>query len=309
VSSIEISVVIPTRNRPTQLVRCLDALAKLQTPTGRFEVIVVDDGSDRLLNGVVEPFHPVLNLVLIRKPNGGAASARNEGAAAARGRLLAFLDDDCAPHAQWLNRLADCLRDNPGCMTGGHVVNVAPGLFSEASHLLLEYLYDYFNDNGRQCRFFASCNIGVDAERFRALGGFDESYPRAAAEDRDLCDRWLASGYRMAYSSDAMVEHSHALDLKGFCRQHFDYGRGARRFRDARAARGAGSVRLEPLRFYTGLLLLPFRSRGVRRPVSMCSLLVVSQAANVAGFLYECTKTVPSQPARKNEAARSKAAN
>lgn len=61
------SIVIPTYNRPEQLVVCLQACARLDYHRDRFEVIVVDDGGATPLDEIVARFHGVLTLKLLRQ--------------------------------------------------------------------------------------------------------------------------------------------------------------------------------------------------------------------------------------------------
>jgi GT2 family glycosyltransferase len=157
--------------------------------------------------------------------------------------------------------------------------------------LLLDYLYAYFNTDPTHARFLASCNLSIPRERFARLGGFDVSFPSAAAEDRDFCDRWLNEGGRIAFVPDVVVHHHHDLDLSRFWYQHAAYGRGAYRFHRQRADRGSGRIRVEPWRFYSGLVLHPFKI-GARRPASLAALLLVSQVANVCGYLLEATSRI-----------------
>ena len=98
------SVVIPTYNRPSQLRECLEALADQDYPRTAFEVIVVDDGSTESLRGIDDLFRAKLPLVFLRQQNAGPASARNTGAQHAKGRYIAFTDDDCVPARDWLRR-------------------------------------------------------------------------------------------------------------------------------------------------------------------------------------------------------------
>ena len=129
----------------------------------------------------------------------------------------------------------------------------------------------------------------MPADRFRALGGFDTGFPLAAGEDRELCDRWLRHGHRLLYAPEAVVFHAHALSPRRFWRQHFNYGRGAFHFHQARARAGGsgGRVRVEPPSFYLNLLRYPLaRARG-RRAAALTALLVVSQIANAAGYFRE----------------------
>ncbi len=109
--------------------------------------------------------------------------------------------------------------------------------------------------------------------------------PLAAAEDRELCDRWVAGGGRLAYVEEARVAHHHPMSPVGFLRQHFNYGRGAFSYHRRRLRRSAEGLRPEPLRFYADLLAYPARRgrRGVRWP----ALMILSQVANAAGYVRE----------------------
>jgi len=119
------------------------------------------------------------------------------------------------------------------------------------------------------------------------MGGFDTTYTRTAAEDRELCDRWLHHGYRMTYAPEALVYHAHLLTFRTFWRQHFNYGRGAFRFHAVRARRSQGRIRVEPLPFYLNLLRYPFSQAQGWPALLLVALLVVSQVANATGFFWE----------------------
>lgn len=284
------SIVIPTYNRPAQLTVCLQACARLDYPRDRFEVIVVDDGGATPLDAVVARFHGMLAIKLLRQENAGPAAARNRGVSEARGEFLAFTDDDCAPESNWLRALASQFVASPDCAVGGQTLNaLAHNIYSGASQLLISYLFSYYNAVPRAARFFPSNNLAFPAERFRAIGGFDVTYPRAAGEDRELCDRWLHCGYRMVYVEEAVVRHAHDLTFRTFLRQHFHYGCGAFCFHRIRARRGLHRIKVEPLSFYINMLRFPFVStRGLRAP-SLMLLLVVAQLANAAGFFWKRT--------------------
>lgn len=282
------SVVIPTYRRPKQLARCLEALASLDYPHDDFEVIVVDDGSADPPSAEVAAFRGLLDITLIPQPHSGPATARNTGAALARGRFLAFIDDDCAPAPTYLSRLADRFAAGPDRAVGGLTLNsLTAKLYSTASQMLVHYLYDYYNAVPEQARFFASNNLAVPADRFRAIGGFDSDFTQATAEDREFCARWLHNGYRMTYAPEIIVYHAHALTLAGFWRQHFRYGYGAFHFHRARAQKASSRIKVEPLAFYLGMLRYPFLHARSSQPVLLATLMIVSQLANAAGFVCE----------------------
>ncbi len=282
------SIVIPTYNRPKQLASCLKAIDGLTYPRDRFEVIVIDDGSHSPLDAIVNPFSDRLAVRLITQPNSGPAIARNRGAAEAQGDFLAFTDDDCSPSPGWLDALADAFREAPDCGIGGKTINnLNDNLYSAASQLLLDYLYEYYNQGSYGAKFFASNNLAFPRKAFLNSGGFDSRYRRAAAEDRELCDRWISQGRRLRYTPDALVSHAHPLGLGTFCRQHFTYGRGAFFFHRMRDKRGGGPVGVEPLSFYLNMFTYPFKYAFVRHAMPISFLLMITQAANASGYFLE----------------------
>jgi GT2 family glycosyltransferase len=282
------SVIVPTYQRPSSLEHCLDALAAQTIGRDRFEVIVVDDGSAEPARGAVARTAASIDVRLIEQANAGPATARNAGARAARGAYVVFTDDDCRPDPEWLRAIDAMAARNPGCAIGGRVVNaLGDGLYSTASQLLIEFLYEYFNVDESGGRFFITSNLALPTDSFHRIGGFDVTFPLAAAEDRDLCDRWREAGLAMVYCDDAIVHHEHALRLGSFCRQHFNYGRGAFHLHRARARRGETPLRVEPPKFYRRLVGYPFGRGQGSRAVPLSALMALSQGVYVSGYLSE----------------------
>lgn len=285
----DFSVVIATHGRPTKLQRCLASLERMSYPCQRFEVIVVDDGSPvDVETALSDQLPPGLNVRFLRQENLGPGVARNLGVREAKGQWIAFIDDDCRAHRHWLSRLERAVRQHPQGLIGGRIVNGYPrSLFDTASWALLDYLYQYMRSAPDSQRFFATMNVAVAREEILAMGGFDEEHS-FLAEDRDLCDRWLASGRAMVEAPGAIVVHYHGLSLVRFVRQHIKYGRGARRFHIARAKRRSAPVRLEPYRFYLGLILSPFLlAEPLPRKFALTCCLLLSQAAMVVGYFHD----------------------
>ena len=282
-----ISIIIPTYERPERLAVCLKSLGRLDYPRERFEVIVVDDGSRQAPENVIAEFYGDFDVRLLTQIHAGPATARNTGAAQAKGEFLAFTDDDCEPAADWLQTLAQRFAETPNCAIGGRALNGLPGNpFSTASQMLIDYLYNYCNSNHRRARFLASNNLALPAERFRTIGGFDTNFPCAAGEDRELCDRWRHHGYGMIYAPEVVVQHSHFLRYQSFCKQHFNYGRAALYFHQVRARRGQRRIKLEPLRFYLNLLRYPFLHLQPGQSILIAMLLLLSQVGNAAGICW-----------------------
>jgi cellulose synthase/poly-beta-1,6-N-acetylglucosamine synthase-like glycosyltransferase len=264
-------------------------MQQLDYPSNRFEVVVVDDGGSSPLDEIVRTYGEGLAVRLIRQSNSGPGAARNTGAAQAKGEYLAFTDDDCRPAPDWLSSLETGFKDYPVALLGGRTVNYLDNSFSAASQLIMEIVYGYYNPHLNNARFFASNNIALSATAYREVGGFDATFVSPASEDRELCDRWSHLGRRLVYVADAVVRHGHALNLRSFWHQHFNYGRGAFNYHQRRSERGSGRLQ-DDLGFYRQmprLALEPLSRLSGLRAIKVLNLLAVWQVANIGGYLYE----------------------
>jgi glycosyltransferase involved in cell wall biosynthesis len=278
------SVIVPTRDRSSQLAACMEALGKLEYPADRFEVIVVDDGGTASLAEIESVFRDKLSLSVIRQEPAGPAAARNTAARHAQGRFLAMTDDDCAPAPDWLSRLQESFERDPAKLYGGRTLNGLPlNRCAEASQIIIDVVYDLQPKLENFPQFFATNNFAVSAAGFREVGGFRESF--RTSEDREFCDRWVHVGRELAHLPEAVVSHSHNLDFAALMRQHFNYGRGASRFHQLRAERGWGRFHFYG-QFYFSLLQ---RCRSRRFPDSwlLAVLVACTQLAAAAGFVRE----------------------
>ena len=283
------SIVVPTYNRPGPLSQCLESIALIDYPADRFEVIVVDDGSHPSPCEIVARYGKRFPIRLLSKENGGPASARNFGARVARGDYLFFTDDDCRVERDLLRRLAVHLERAPDAAIGGSVVNaLLRNIYSNVSQTHVRFLYDYYNRDFDRAQFFSSNNIAFPATLFHQIQGFDTSL--ATGEDREICDRWLASGHSLLYRPDVAIKHAHELTFASFWSQHFHYGKGAFQTRRLRARRERHRIYLESWRFY--LQWIAGKTDDFSRPWTWLArtLLVVSLVANGAGFLSEALR-------------------
>ncbi|MEO7650767.1 MAG: glycosyltransferase [Bryobacteraceae bacterium] len=281
------SVIVPTYGRPAQLRACLAAIARTDWPRNDLEVIAVDDGSPTSVESIAPEFQDRLCLAVVRQRNAGPSAARNAGAALARGRLLAFTDDDCEPSPRWLPALAARIEESP-CAAGGCTWNgLSANVYAEASQLLTTQGYLHHNPDPSQATFLATNNFALPAAMFQAIGGFDASFRSAAYEDREFCERLLRRGFTMSYVPEAVVSHRHILSLRTFWRQHFVYGQGAFRFYQPPRERAAARIGGGLPRYYTGLAAAVLKGD---HPFSLSLLVTLSQVASAAGWLRERTR-------------------
>ncbi len=190
------SVVIPVRGRGADLRRCLEKLAAQTLPSGRFEILVCDDGSApadaELLRAAVAALP---NARYLRQPPRGPAAARNTGIAAARAALVAFTDSDTLPEPGWLAAVIAPFADEGIVGVEGAVRTPRPrsSPLEEAPR----------NEAGG---VYLTANMAYRRSALLAVGGLDESFPIPAFEDTDLalCVRRLG---KLAFAADAVVIH------------------------------------------------------------------------------------------------------
>ena len=279
------SVIVPVYERQKELEECLAALSGLDYPRELLEVIIVDDGSVSPPGQIVAGYSQKMNVRLIVQQHAGPAAARNNGAAHAKGDFLAFTDSDCAPGKNWLKEMASEFARSPDAVIGGHTINrLHENVYSTASQLIIDYLYSYYNAENGRAQFLASNNLALSAAVFHSAGGFDPGFSLAAAEDRDFCDRLLFHGYELLYLPEAVVYHSHFLDLRSFMRQHRDYGNGAFMLHEVRGKRNGKGADSEPVIFYIRLMGYPLLQKKGLRTIPLTGLMGLSQIVNAIGF-------------------------
>ena len=282
------TIVVPTFARPAMLRRCLDGIARLEATPFSFEVVVIDDGGPDPLDALVAAYADCLDLRLIRQQRAGPAAARNAGVAVARGRYLAFIDDDCAPEPGWLAEFVLELARDDRRLLGGRVENaLTDNIYSSTSEHIARFVYEYNRSGAAKEPFFTANNIALSAHLFRAVGGFTTSIPSATAEDKEFCDRARTHGVVLAHVPSAIVHHAHALTFTQFLRQHFNYGRGILVFRLTRRRRAGSALLPEPARFYASLLLSPMTRSAAAGRWRLTALLALAQLATLAGALRE----------------------
>ena len=280
---VNASIILPTFDRNQALSHCLQALERQNYPRESFEVIVVNDGGNQdAVNKVVQ--ETSLNTRVIHQPqNRGPAAARNTGVLHSKGTFLIFTDDDCCPSPEWVSAAVKHLSGHQIAITGPVINGLEENPFSSASQGLVNFLYQYHRKD-QWVDFITSNNFGITRKELESVGGFDEAFPKAAAEDRDLCERLLSKGRRIQYCDEMRVSHFHDLKLRSFFSQHYQYGRGAFLFHSRRSERkqksesGGGSLHLT-----LSILFHQNEKTNLRDKSTYQSLIFLSQVANVMG--------------------------
>jgi GT2 family glycosyltransferase len=249
------SVVIPVHGNAALTRRCLDlVLADLPADC---EVVVVDDASTDETAEVLRTFGERIRMVTMAE-NVGFAAACNQGAAAAAGELLVFLNNDTEPRAGWLETLVGYAEREPAAAVVGAKLVYPTGTVQHAGVVFGQDGYPHnlyaglpedhaaVNRSRRLQAVTAACML-VRRDAFERAGGFDEGYENSL-EDVDLCLRIGAEGGEVHYCHEAVVVHMESVSRGR--RDRFE------RSVDLYRRRWRGAVRRDDLAVYTedGLL-------------------------------------------------------
>lgn len=218
-----ISTIVPAYNCEATVGACIESLlAQARAPD---EIVVVDDASTDNTAAVVATY-PVRLVRLAR--NGGPGVARNEGAKATSGDILAFTDSDCVAPPDWLVRLEREF-DDEGivAVTGGYAGTSAPGFLPLLQHLVLRERQAALPD---EIASTITSNFACRRRAFEAVGGFplyyrkrDPQRPVWGNEDEELGFLLTRAGGRIRWLRDAGVLHRFRPGLWGYLRQQKFY--------------------------------------------------------------------------------------
>ncbi|GAB2552554.1 glycosyltransferase family 2 protein [Spirosoma aerophilum] len=198
----EFSVVIPTCQQPALLLKCLDALGRQRLSHDQFEIIVVDEGNSSETETAVALFArqiardsmPIEVRYLPQPTRQGTAAARNLGWKAARGRFIAFTDDDCLPEPAWLSAALTCFQRGAQVLSGQLRVLLPdqPTPLDRTATFL------------KRAEFMAS-NCFCRKTMLERVGGFEEAFDTDWREDSDLQFKFLQSGIPISKCPEAVV--------------------------------------------------------------------------------------------------------
>ncbi len=216
------SVVIPTHNRAETLALTLQSVLAQRTDVP-YEVIVVDNNSTDSTRDVVASFarNAPVEVRYVFEPVQGSSAARNAGIAAARGEVVAFLDDDVIAAPGWLAALADAYAQFPDAWCiGGRVTLQLPSPLPPWLVPLDGPVASYLSqqDLGPEVvrieypKGLISANLSVRREVLERVGGFCGRLGRfggqlLCGEDIELCHRIQQAGGEVYYCGAASVAH------------------------------------------------------------------------------------------------------
>jgi cellulose synthase/poly-beta-1,6-N-acetylglucosamine synthase-like glycosyltransferase len=250
---VNLSIVIPTRNRPIALARSITCLDSQSQVSATFEVIVVDDHSDqqvydtyRATVAAVRNFH--CSLLRLPRSRRGTVFARSLGVDSASGDIIGFLDDDSFVADNWVRTVLSYFQNDGDvqAITGRIEAYERDSLLAifrqimydkrqetvmtaESTKSMSQTFSIAVTDDQHLVDYLSGGNSAVRRGAIDSAGGFDSDF--RLMHDRELAIRLMRSGKRCVYAPDVVVKHMHAKSLAYAMARAFQSGRMNRRLR------------------------------------------------------------------------------
>ncbi len=222
---LEFSIIIPVYNRPQEIEELLHSLVN-QTYKEDFEVVIVEDGSTDICEGVVEYFSDRLNIKYLFKNNSGAGQSRNYGMQQANGNYFIILDSDVLLPNTYLETVKKGLNANFTDAFGG--ADAAHSSFTALQKAINYSMTSIFTTGGIRGKKKGvgkfqprSFNMGLSKDAFNETKGFSSL---KYGEDIDLTFRLWKNGFETQFIESAFVYHKRRSTLKQFYTQTFNFG-------------------------------------------------------------------------------------
>jgi GT2 family glycosyltransferase len=248
-SAPELTVLIPSRERPERLRRCLDSIFASAYPAERRSLIVVDnapetDATRRLIESYAERGEHIRYL---REDATGSASARNRGLREVETEIVAMTDDDTVVDRHWLTEVARSFNRHPGAATVSGLLlpmelDTQPQIWFEQyggfSRGFDRRLFDLGENRPTDEPLFpwttglfgTGNNFAFRTEAIREIGGFDAALgngtPALGGVDSEILLRTVLRGHTIVYEPHAVIHHAHRPDYAALRRQIHAYGAG-----------------------------------------------------------------------------------
>lgn len=218
------SIIVPVFNRPDEVDELLLSLLN-QTFTD-FEVLIVEDGSQKPCDEVCNKYADRLDLHYFMKPNSGPGQSRNYGAERAKGEYLLILDSDVVLPKGYLNAIEEELKREPADAFGGP--DAAHESFTDTQKAISYSMTSFFTTGGirggkkKLDKFYPrSFNMGIRRDVYMELEGFSKM---RFGEDIDFSIRIFKAGKRCRLLPEAWVWHKRRTDFRKFYRQVYNSG-------------------------------------------------------------------------------------
>jgi GT2 family glycosyltransferase len=214
--SVQTSIIIPVFNKAEFTFQCIRSLLQ-EIDFSENEVIVIDNASTDQTEAVLAHFANVVRVIRNEK-NRGFVDACNQGAAAARGKYLVFLNNDTKVLPGWLDNLIETIEANFENGAVGSMFLYPDGSIQEAGSIVWRngdaHHYGWGASPAdrrfrfaREVDYCSAASLLIKTEIFQRLGGFDQRFAPAYYEDVDLCFGVRSLGYKVIYQPLSRLVH------------------------------------------------------------------------------------------------------
>lgn len=280
----KVAIVIPSYNAARTIGSAIEGCMLQDYPRDKLEIIVVDDGSTDETRDIVTRY-PVR---YIYQPNAGPAKARNTGWKNSKAEIICVMDSDCIPEKRWVAKVVnDYQKKNPDCVGSRYGIANPENLLADCIYCEFLVRYSWMSEYPK---FIGSHGCSFKRSVLEELGGYNESYPMASAEDNDLAYRILGKNRKILFDKDIVIKHYFPTSWRKYLRVQFWHGYWRMKlYRDfPRMMRGDEYSTpldfIQPPLLLSSLMLLPF--------VAVGPILVIEGIIICLGILLQIPITV-----------------
>ena len=289
------SIIVPVYNRPDEVDELLASLCS-QTLKD-FEVIIVEDGSQKPCKDVCDKYAGILDLHYYLKENSGPGQSRNYGVERAQGKYVIILDSDVVLPEGYLEATEKSLTAEFVAWGGPDASHPS---FTPVQKAISYSMTSFFTTGGirggkkKLDKFYPrSFNMGIRRDVYQQLGGFSKM---RFGEDIDFSYRIVEAGYQPRLFPDAWVWHKRRTDFRKFFRQVYNSGI-ARINLEKRHPGTLKLVHLLPMVFTLGViglvLLAPFTAGLSLLPLLLYALIICTDSTITNKSLYVGLLSIP----------------
>ncbi len=215
---MDASIIVPVFNAEKTIASCLTSLQN-QNFSGKFEIIVVDDGStDNSLN-VVKNFKKIK---ILKQKNSGPAVARNFGAQKASGKIIVFVDSDCVASEYWLKEMLKPFQNPNVAGVQGAYKTKQKEFMARFIQIEIESRYERLK-RIKSTDWIGSYSAAYRKKIFLKEHGFSSDFKQASGEDPELSYKLNKKGHQLVFNSDAIVFHQHPVSFFHYLKKKFTH--------------------------------------------------------------------------------------
>ncbi|WP_370424834.1 glycosyltransferase family 2 protein [Tenacibaculum dicentrarchi] len=226
---LKFSIIVPVYNRPKEIEELLESLTKQdfqENLKDAFEVIIIEDGSEKSSEEIVKSYKNRLNIRYFYKENSGAGASRNFGMQRASGTYFIILDSDVILPTQYLSEVKKGLKQQYTDAFGG--ADAAHSSFTDLQKAINYSMTSVLTTGGIRGKKKGigkfqprSFNLGISKKAFIKTAGFSRM---KAGEDIDLTFRLWENNFETQLIEKAFVYHKRRSTIKQFFKQTFAFG-------------------------------------------------------------------------------------